>query len=165
MSYSSQYPRGKRKFNQRSIGWSRIIYTMTLLTLLSAVIFGIYEYKSHPEWSVQVAEYRERFTSWLALRKQHLNQKVAKVRRAVGDGEDAERVVNFEFYNTLQDVPPMQVAAQAAMKQKQDQKLEQEQKQEQRVAVKPAVASAKISRAADLEKDLLAAIKQKDGEK
>ncbi len=151
MSYSNQYSRGNRKHSQDETSWARIMLAAFLFLFLCAAIVGIYEYKTHPKWAENVAEYRERLSTWYTMRKENLNKKVASVRREVGDSEGSERVVNFEFYNTLQDVPPMQVAAQAEMKKSQE--------------LKATAAAPKISHAADLEKDLLAAIKQKTGDK
>jgi hypothetical protein len=158
MSYSNQYSRGKRKHGQQGGGWPRIIFAAVILVLISVVIFIFYEYKQHPAWGESVADYRSRFSAWVAERKQHLNQKVVSIKHDVVDSDEADRAVNFEFYNTLQDAQPMQAAAQAEMKRNIEQKSIAK-----AAPVAKAVKSAKIIHAADLEKDLLAAIKQGGG--
>jgi hypothetical protein len=160
MSYSNQYSRGNRKYDQRKSIWPRLIFASVLVLLVAGVVGTVYEFKKHPEWSETIAEYRTSFTTWVALRKQHLNQKVATIKRNVSGTDETERAVNFEFYNTLQDMQPMQVAAQAEMRKNQEQKT-----LNKIIPPVKTVKTAKESRATDLENELLAAIKQQGGEK
>ncbi len=44
----------------------------------------------------------------VAERKEKLSQKAAKVRKSVEVSDDPDRAVNFEFYNTLEDMQSMQ---------------------------------------------------------
>lgn len=169
--------RGRQK---RSI-LPRLVLVGSIVLLLSAVGFSVYEYKIHPEWLENVVAYKERVGFWLSERKQGIRPGIAKVGGDADEQDHAVRPVNFEFYSTLQDMTSMQAEARAEA---QLMLAEKEAAESKRVAAKPApvkkVASnfrgsaspdtknrkqIKVNHAADLEKDLLATIKKTGGGK
>lgn len=161
MSFSNQYSHGKRHDRRFRYGW--LLIAIMLVAFLAAVIVGYKKINQHPEWTHPVAEYYGRAATWVAERKQRLQETAAAVKKNVEVSNDPERVVNFEFYNTLADMKSMQVsvdadaaAAAAAVKKITPPKIQA------KVSTKKSV---RITRAADLERDLLATMKQQSGGK
>src|SRR3990167_6889882 len=99
MSYSNQYSHGKRNTNNL-----RYIWIAVFVLLLIAAFFGYRKMARTPEWSRPVAQYYGKAATWIAERKQQLTQKAVKVRESVEVSDDPDRTVNFEFYNTLEDM-------------------------------------------------------------
>jgi hypothetical protein len=131
-----------------------------IVLLIGAAGFVFYEYRTHPAWSHTLAEYREKVTDWLAERKKNMHHGIAKVGKQSVENDDDDRRVNFEFYNTLQDMKSMSVDARAAAQVKKSETVSSS------TAVKTvSQKSTKISHAAEIEKDLLAAMKKSDGGK
>src|SRR3990167_961505 len=156
--------------------WPRILLA-GFVALMSVAVFSVYEYKSHPDWVESVAAYREHIGSWVSERKQSMRHGIGKVRGDVDEQSHEVRPVDFEFYSTLQEMNSMQAEAHIEAQRK---IAEKESAVSKKVAVKRApvklVATKDIentshrakkqeyvnanNHAADLEKDLLAAIKQ-----
>jgi hypothetical protein len=182
MDYSSHHSHGRQKsrFSVR-----RFFFAVVFLMVASGAAFMIYEYKSHPAWADTFAEYHGRVNNWLTERKQRMHQGVVAVRKTVAARDDSERVVNFEFYSALQDTKSMQVEAEDAAARMMAEKAEAEEKYKmaiakrngktvpQQLADKKQDSTAdekkaqpvKISHAAELENDLLTAMKKSGGEK
>lgn len=165
MSYSSQYSRFNRK-PPRQARWRRLLLIFAVLVVAAVVFLVVREFQRNPSWIQGIADNSERVKAWVIERKQNLNQTVAKVKKQVGETDPSERTVNFEFYNTLQDMKSMQVDVAAKVTKS------LEETTIIKPADKPVIASAtkvkkpvKITRAADLEKDLLSAMKQPRGGK
>lgn len=137
-----------------------------VVALAASLFFVVRDVRRNAAWTESVSEYSSRFKSWVTERKQHLNQTVAQVKKQVGERDDSERVVNFEFYNTLQDMKSMQVDATAKVNQSLEQKALA--KTAEKAVTTPAVKTkkiVKITQASDLENDLLSVIKQPRGGK
>jgi hypothetical protein len=159
MDYSNHYMYGGRKRGFFAANW-RVLLAVTVVVIGSLAGVSYYEFKTHPQWGEIIADYHARTTTWLAERKKNLHHGIARVKREVIENDDSEREVKFEFYNTLQDMKSMQVDVQAETKMK----------AQESDPVKPAQKSAakrtrnepqtKISRSADIENDLLAAMQQ-----
>lgn len=164
MSYSNQYSYGARHLNKRRSKWMRVFIITAIVLLLAATFFVVREVKRNPIWMQTLTNYRESVTAWVSLRKQRLHQTVANVRKESKNRDDDERVVKFEFYNTLQDMQSMQVQAQAAATKKQEQKTLEKLNANQIAATATSAKIKKpvkiITQAADLENDLLAVMKQ-----
>lgn len=160
MSYSNQYSHGKRHGSRSRYAWAMLV--IMLIILVTGAVFSLKKARQHPEWSKPVAEYYGRAATWVAERKQRLRQTAAAVKKNVEVSDDPERVVNFEFYNTLEDMQSMQVTANAE---------EAAAKNLAQKVVTPPVSlpkikpkkPAKIAEATDLERDLLATMKQGGG--
>lgn len=153
MSYQSYYAHGRRHKNS-----TRYLVLLAVLVMIAgALIFiGIKQIERHPDWTKPVAQYYGRAASWVADRKKNYSQKAAAVRKNIEVGDDPDRTVNFEFYNTLQEMQSMQA--------QEETKVEHENKKI--VAVKtPTKKTVTISQATDIEKDLLTAMKQSSGGK
>lgn len=148
MDYTN-LPVGRRKTS----ALPRMMMAGFIVFLMAAAGFVFYEYKTHPAWSAKLAAYRENVSNWLAERKQSMHHGIAKVRTQAAGNSEEDRPVNFEFYNTLQDMKAMSVDARAAVQKKTNEAVQVAKKSQ----------SAKISHAADLEKDLLAAMKKNSG--
>lgn len=149
MDYSN-LSRGKRK-----TAAPRLMLAGVIVLLIGAAGFVFYEYRKHPEWTNKLAAYREKVTDWLAERKKNMHHGIAKVGNQPAVNDDEDRHVNFEFYNTLQDMKSMSAS---------------QVKKSENVSASSAVKtvsqkSTKISHAAEIEKDLLAAMKKSDGGK
>lgn len=165
MDYSN-LPRGRRK----TTALPRLILAGSIVMLSAVAGFVFYEYRTHAEWFNTLAEYRENVTNWLAERKNNMHHGIAKVRSQPAANDDDDRPVNFEFYNTLQEMKSMSVDARNAVEAKQAEKVSAapvtkiaSQKSNDAVQTNKKSQSAKISHAADLEKDLLAAMKKNGG--
>ena len=189
MSYSNQPYRGKRQPpKQRSRWW--LVAIMFVITVAVTTFFVMRDIRQNADWVQEATNYRERLATWIDERKQHISKTVVRARKEVGVSDESERVVAFEFYDTLQDMQSMQVEAQAQA----DKNLEENvslkpavklaEKSAPAPSVKPVIKSVakpkvkrviastaksakytKISHAADLEKDLLATMKKKSGRK
>lgn len=161
MSFSNQYSHGKRKSSRSRYAWLAIILMLVMVSI--AAVFSFKQVRHHPEWSRPVAEYYGRAATWVAERKQRLRQTAAAVKKNVEVSNDPERVVNFEFYNTLEDMQSMQVSvdAEAAATKNLAQKVVTSEALPKARVKKPA----RITQAADLENDLLATMKQQGGGK
>lgn len=149
MDYSN-LSRGKRK-----TAAPRLMLAGVIVSLIGAAGFVFYEYRTHPAWSNKLAAYREKVTDWLAERKKNMHHGIAKVGNQPVANDDEDRHVNFEFYNTLQDMKSMSAS---------------QVKKSDNVSASSAVKtvsqkSTKIIHAAEIEKDLLAAMKKNDGGK
>lgn len=153
MSFSNQYSQGRRKGGRARYVW---ILVALMIAGLIASGFALNKVSKHPEWTRPVAEYYGQAASWVAERKQRLKQTAAAVKKNVEVSNDPDRVVNFEFYNTLEDMQSMQSAVN--IEETQSKNLAAEQKAKPK---KPA----RITQAADLERDMLATIKQQGGGK
>lgn len=163
MNYNSHYGHGRRQNNSTRY----LVLLAVLVIIASAIIFvGIKQIEQHPAWSKPVAEYYGRAASWIAERKKRFSQTAAAVRKNVEVGDESDRVVNFEFYNTLQDMQSMQSQVEAEVNHdnaaaksidKKPVKLATAATQAAKLKMKKTVT---ITQAADLEKDVLAAIKQ-----
>lgn len=182
MDYSSHHSHGRLK-NRFSV--RRFFFVVVFLMVVTAGGAMIYEYKSHPAWADTVAEYRGRLNNWLSERKQRMHQSVVAVRKTVTSRDDSERVVNFEFYSALQDTQSMLAEAEDAAAKRMAEKAEAEEKYKMAIAkrngktVPQQVADkrqdsitdektehqVKISHAAELENDLLTAMKKSGGDK
>jgi hypothetical protein len=166
MSYSNQYSHGKRNRNN-----SRYIWFAVFFFLLIATVFGYRKMQRTPEWSRPVAQYYGKAATWIAERKEHLTQKAAKVRKNIEVSDDPDRAVNFEFYNTLEDMQSMQARVEVETEARNQPKKLADAEQNNDKTAAPPLASVKpktkqvvkVSQAADLEKDLLATMKQRGG--
>ncbi len=163
MNYNSHYGHGRRQNKP-----ARYLALLAVLVVIaSAIIFvGIKQIEQHPAWSKPVAEYYGRTASWIAERKKRFSQTAAAVRKNVEVGDESDRVVNFEFYNTLQEMQSMQSQVEAEMSQSNTAAKSGEKKPARLAAAMSPTVKQKakkmvaITQAADLEKDVLAAIKQ-----
>ena len=181
MDYSNHHSRGRYKSGFTRL--QRFYLVLGIVALVGAGIFAVYEYQTHPQWAETVAGYHNSVNTWLTERKQNMHHGVAaKGRKDVADREDSDQAVNFEFYSTLQDMKSMEVEAQAAAQKKLVDQSDAEaktkiaveknaslktvavKKQDHAVPTAKKIKPVKISHAADLEKDLLATMKQKSGE-
>jgi hypothetical protein len=175
MDYSNHHPRGRHK--PELSAWSRILLATFIVIVMGGGGFLIYEYKTNKVWAGKYNEYHASVTSWLAERKKNMHHGIAKVRTSSRDQESQEEAVNFEFYNTLQEMQSMEVEAQAEAQRKIADKSVADAKAKtasvKTVAVKKTENAApvtkkqkqvKISQAIDLENDLLATMKKKNGE-
>lgn len=71
------------------------------LTLVVGFIgFGFYQYKHQPQRFVALTDCYQKLSSWMAERKQHLNQSI-KVVKQIAVKETADQPVHFEFYTAL----------------------------------------------------------------
>lgn len=169
MDYNHLRGRGK------SAALPRLLLSGFIVLLVGGASFMFYEYKAHPEWVEDIAAYRENIGTWLAERKKSMHHGVGKVSNAPEE-DDGDRPVNFEFYSTLQDMKSMQAEAHSAAQRKLAEKNSQEavvkaassktmadNKRDSGEQSAKKTKSVKISHAADLEKDLLATIKQTGG--
>lgn len=167
MNYNHLRGRGK------SAALPRLFLAGLIVLLAGGASFTFYQYKAHPEWAEDIAAYREHLGTWLAERKKNMHHGAGKVSNAPEE-DDGDRPVNFEFYSTLQEMKSMQAEAHSAAQRKLAEKNGKE------VVVKSASSKAlaenkrdnteqvaknvkSINHAADLEKDLLATIKQTGG--
>jgi hypothetical protein len=183
MDYSSHNSRGRRQSEGRSSGLARLLLATLIMLLMSASAFLIYEYKTHPEWVDEIAQYRVRVGIWLAERKQGMHHGIARVKNQIVVREDDDRVVNFEFYSTLQEMKSMEAQARddaeqklversatvpsaknSILKKSQDRNAKTliAKKHDDAVSSIKKIKQIKISHAEDLENDLLATMKQND---
>lgn len=170
MDYSMHHSRGSGSYEQRTSYWRRLLLLMVLLLLGAGAGFLYYQYKKNPAWAETLTMYHEHISAWLLERKKNMRMGMAAVSSQFTDRDDSERVVNFEFYNTLQDMESMQVEAEAEAQKKieADEALKAAlAKRKEKVTAKNVkkVKLVKINRAAELEKDLLAVMKQTGGGK
>lgn len=163
MNYNSHYGHGRRQNKTARY----LVLLAVLVIIASAIIFvGIKQIEQHPAWSKPVAEYYGRTASWIAERKKRFSQTAAAVRKNVEVGDESDRVVNFEFYNTLQDMQSMQSQVEAEVIQDKAAAKSIDKKPARLATTTSPVTKQKfkktvtITQAADLEKDVLAAIKQ-----
>lgn len=160
---------------EKSATLPRLLLAGFIVLVVGGASFMFYQYKTHPEWAEEIAAYREQIGTWLAERKKSMHHGVAKVGK-VTEEDDGDRPVNFEFYSTLQDMKSMQAEAHSAAQRKLAEKNSQEavvksipskmmvdNKRDSGEQSAKKSKSVKISHAADLEKDLLATIKQTGG--
>lgn len=164
MHYNSHYGHGRRQ----SKAARYLVLLAVLVIIASAIIFvGIKQIQQHPAWSKPVAEYYGRAASWIAERKKRFSQTAAAVRKNVEVGDEPDRAVNFEFYNTLQDMQSMQTQVEAEINN--NAAAKNSDKKPAKMAAAVAKIKAKktvtITQAADLEKDVLATMKQQSGGK
>lgn len=138
----------KRKVDPRVAMWRRIKWAMFFALIGAAIFFAWQFLKKNPEWSEMLGEYKASVSNWIANRKQKIHTTVAKVRQQVGEGDGTPAEVTFQFYDTLQDMKAMQ--AKPEVKTVAD---------KTKAVVKPK-HPAKVSHTADLENDILAAMKK-----
>lgn len=175
MDYSNHHARGRYKSDLS--GWSRILLAAFILLVLGGSGFLIYEYKTNQAFAARFTEYHGRISAWLAERKKNMHHGIAsKVRTNAAEHESEEQDVNFEFYNTLQDMQSMEREAQVQAQHKLDEKSLAETKA-RLPAVKTETARLTTAKktdstikkpktkinASDIESELLAAMKAKSG--
>lgn len=164
--------RGRRK----TASLPRLLLAGSVVSLMIGAGFTFHAYKTHPEWAENISDYSERVSTWLAERKKNMHHGIAKVRNAPDERDDGDRPVNFEFYSTLQDMKSMEAEAHAAAQKKlaaKDNPASALKNAPKTASVKPVddaergskkSQKVKISHAADIENDLLAAMKRNAGE-
>lgn len=140
MDYHNQHSNGKQRRTDTILPW---VLSALAVIVLGAGLFIYQQRQTEGRWPAFTATLGE-MKAWVAERKSRLKSEVAAAKTLAAAPDEAASQVHFEFYTSL---PNMQVSATA-----------------------PVVASSTsttkrpvmVSRADDLEKDVLATLQSKD---
>jgi hypothetical protein len=171
MDYSNHDFYGKDKLGNPGKRRKRWIIAGVAALAIAAAGFLFYEYKTHPEIALRVAEYHEQISEWLAKRKASMHHGIAKVKKQTVHADESGESIHFEFYNTLQEMNSMQADVAAGTQRKLAEAEMKKTAVKLKSAGKPQIHAAKKPNpekaggdAAALENELLAAMQQNNGE-
>ncbi|HTM63582.1 MAG TPA: hypothetical protein VL360_03675 [Gammaproteobacteria bacterium] len=158
-----QYSKGRNQPTKAAAGFRRLTLILFIILLFMIAAYAVFQYKTHRKWVEKISTLHESTMQWLAERKKNMHYGVSKVKNDNDDIDHEQQQVKFEFYSTLQEMKSMDADAHQAV---QKELAEKTDKNAGRTASKIKKSQqVNVSRAADLENDLLSAIKNKKVEK